>query len=382
MRSAFRQRVAHGRRSQVGVGGASIALAALLVHAACATGEIERPAPPPLTLFAPDAQATLRLACVQTECPPPYLTCPGERGLCNIDPRSNIEHCGACNAPCPTAPLGTGSFVCSEGQCRLACPPFQADCNGVLNDGCETSTISDPSNCGACGNSCDGGLCWLGACGCPNGLAQCADSCVDLSSDGLNCGACGVVCKPPEASDPRWICGPSVTPKNTTWVCGEGACKLSCKPEKADCNQDFCGDGCETSTASDPKNCGACGNECLAGQECVGGKCLCPNDGTTLCRGECVNLQNDPLNCGSCGSACLDPNPKNGGPQCIQGECVHQCYPGFADCDGDLDNGCETNIRTSQRNCGSCGTECDIAAGQPCVEGVCLTKPCIGEQVN
>jgi hypothetical protein len=58
------------------------------------------------------------------------------------------------------------------------------------------------------------------------------------------------------------------------------------------------------------------------------------------------------------------------------------CFPGFADCDDDVYTGCEVDIRKDQRNCGACGTRCDVKGGQPCVEGACLTKPCEAEVVR
>src|SRR5579883_628037 len=55
-----------------------------------------------------------------------------------------------------------------------------------------------------------------------------------------------------------------------------------------------CGAVC-TDVTSDPNNCGGCGMACPAGAGCTHGICgSCPPDGTTLCNGQCVNLQTDP----------------------------------------------------------------------------------------
>ncbi len=348
-------------------------LAALVFVAACAgsTADPYGSDPPP---FSPPP--AVKEVCVETVCPAPYATCGDELDPCSTDLRSNVDHCGACDTPCPPSRDGV-TWVCSEGQCRMACEPYYADCNLSPTDGCETPTASDPKNCGACGKACDEGvLCWRGACGCPNGLTQCGQECKNLSSDNANCGACGSQCKAPDSpDDPRWMCGPSVTPANTGWTCQSAACSLQCKPRYGNCNDDFCGDGCETDLGSDPKNCGACGNVCGDGQRCVFGSCQCPA-GTVNCGRGCTNVLADPENCGACGSACPGPSNAGGGAACVGGTCSYVCTPGWADCNGSVEDGCEANLVTSQFSCGACGVRCEAARGQPCVQGVCLTKKC------
>lgn len=360
----------------------AVASSALLVQASCARAIDDDYHEP--VLIGPDAGMQILNVCVQTECPAPFATCPGVAAPCGVDLRSDVEHCGACDTPCPGRTKSThGSYVCSEAQCRIACDEMFADCNDSPADGCETATADDPDNCGACGNKCkDGVLCWKGACGCPSGFTQCGNDCKRLDSDVDNCGACGSLCRAPkDPADPRWRCGPKITPENAEWSCASGACNLMCRTGFGDCNQDFCGDGCEIDLRFDPKNCGVCGNACAPGQFCNFGTCLCP-EGLTACRGECVDIDKDPLNCGLCGHKCPGPaatwpgQTSNGSPTCEGGLCGYVCYPGFADCDGRLGNGCEAKLASDQRNCGQCGTACDVAGGQPCVEGKCLTKAC------
>src|SRR5690349_2568851 len=60
--------------------------------------------------------------CIETQCPAPFATCPGERGLCTVNLSNDVDHCGACDTRCPspTAKMH-GTYVCSEGECRFAC---------------------------------------------------------------------------------------------------------------------------------------------------------------------------------------------------------------------------------------------------------------------
>jgi hypothetical protein len=71
--------------------------------------------------------------------------------------------------------------------------------------------------------------------------------------------------------------------------------------------------GCAT-LASDPHNCGMCGNDCGSGT-CVSGACVC-GPGQVNCPGMgCANLATDKQNCGHCGRRC------QGGTQCVSGNC-------------------------------------------------------------
>ena len=56
---------------------------------------------------------------------------------------------------------------------------------------------------------------------------------------------------------------------------------------------------------------------------------------------------------------------------CVCGEtgAVYTCNPGFADCDGNVLNGCEVNVWTSVMNCGACGTSCGPV--RRCFDGRC-----------
>jgi len=57
--------------------------------------------------------------------------------------------------------------------------------------------------------------------------------------------------------------------------CVYGKCVTMCLTGWGDCDGNAA-NACETNLASDPKNCGACGNVCdgIAGQACVDGQCM------------------------------------------------------------------------------------------------------------
>jgi len=135
---------------------------------------------------------------------------------CETDIRSSPSHCGFCGNACPTR--ADGFPICSDRTCTIGCNTGFGDCNGVVEDGCETPLSDDPKNCGACNNEC------------------------------------------PEQSP----------------VCSGGKCRVSCSGTKADCNADP-SDGCEADLESDAAHCGACDAPCAAGGECVAGKCVAPS---------------------------------------------------------------------------------------------------------
>jgi hypothetical protein len=52
-----------------------------------------------------------------------------------------------------------------------------------------------------------------------------------------------------------------------------------------------------------------------------------------------------------------------------------ECLPGYADCDGNVIDGCEIEIDNSADNCGSCGHQCVRGA----VPGECVAGECVFE---
>jgi hypothetical protein len=153
-----------------------------------------------------------------------------------------------------------------------------------------------------------------------------------------------------------------------------------------------CNGICEL-TVSDPNNCGACGNSCSsvlfpgAATVCANSQCspVCnapfadcnrdPNDGCE------VNLGNDANNCGACGNACTKGSSNVTGVACQSFQCANTCASGYGDCDGNVANGCETNLTSDLLNCGSCSHSCDIA-GDTCTAGQCINHLPSGSACN
>ena len=327
--------------------------------------------------------------CISLDCPSPYTTCSGVPGQCTVNLENDIAHCGACGNACAfDGGSGNASLYCIDGQCQVQCNSDYGDCNGQREDGCETNLQRDHANCGTCGNACqEGEVCWYGVCGCPPGFAQCGDqTCHRLAYDPQNCSECGNRCPFPDDAGPGaelWPCGVGVAPPNWGARCNNSKCDLGCDGQYADCNGELCTDGCETDITKDPNNCGACGKQCGPEQACVDGKCKCEGSSLAWCGAECVDTQTNAFHCGACGNACPGYRDSSathlrGTPSCVLGRCSYYCGPGRANCDDDIDNGCEVDTMTDPMNCGGCGVQCDVDAGQPCAGGKCLTKPCDG----
>ncbi|HYV47520.1 MAG TPA: FG-GAP-like repeat-containing protein [Myxococcaceae bacterium] len=142
--------------------------------------------------------------------------------------------------------------------------------------------------------------------------------------------------------------------------------------------QVVCDSGC-ADKATDPANCGACGNACGSGATCSSGYCCasglswcqlahaCVDTGTCCsaplanCDGNAVNgcetnLNTSPANCGACGAVC--PARANAAATCSSGACNFSCNTGFANCNGSTTDGCEVNLGTDPNHCGACPMAC------------------------
>lgn len=171
-----------------------------------------------------------------------------------VDLDRDPDHCGGCEAACPTT--RGGRAVCNAGECGVACD------GGTLCDGQCVDTLADEQHCGVCGKVCyppSGGTasCVNGSCQstCPAGWQDCDGYCVDVQTDEYNCGVCYEQCTADYGATP---------------LCDKGQCTVSCTN-----NLTPCGTKC-VDTKTDIANCGSCGNQCTQrAPKCTDGKCGC-----------------------------------------------------------------------------------------------------------
>jgi hypothetical protein len=187
-------------------------------------------------------------------------------GVC--DGAGNCAQCFAA-ADCPGSDSECGTKTCQNQVCgwdyAAAGTPIATqvanDCRLDVCDGRggvtlmfdDTDVPAEPNECrtAVCVNgnvvrgSVDLGVpCSLGLC---DGIGQCVQ-CVSA----VNCPDVGI---------------------GTFRRCVNSMCAFECGPGWADCNSEA-SDGCEIRTDTDPLNCGGCGIQCEAGQDCFRGACI------------------------------------------------------------------------------------------------------------
>ncbi len=145
-------------------------------------------------------------------------------------------------------------------------------------------------------------------------------------------------------------------------------------PAPCPADQVRCAERC-VALASDPDHCGACGLRCTSGA-CRAGECvevLTCDEGATRCDRRCVDTRASSSHCGACGRDCARLPGTDGA--CVESRC--RCAAGFADCDGDPTNGCETGLGDNPAHCGACGARCDGSHGVlACEGGACVVRGC------
>jgi hypothetical protein len=236
----------------------------------------------------------------------PLLVASGCRATFTCDPACAAGyHCDDTGA-CVSDGTGPGG---DGGHCSPACSGLTPYCNP--SGGC-VACLADADcplglyckGAGGAGATCVIGCSDDSRCG---GAKCCDHRCADTTSDGDNCGACGQRCASPHE---RSTC------VNSTCV------PAGCEPGYGDCNGDPA-DGCE------------------------------------------ANLHIDLANCSACGVKCALPNAVSA---CADGCYIAACDPGFADCNNNMRDGCETNVSSDPSNCNACGFVC---IHNICNGGVC-----------
>ncbi|MEM9068027.1 MAG: hypothetical protein AAGE52_05950, partial [Myxococcota bacterium] len=253
--------------------------------------------------------------CAVLRCDAPFADCDGDPSNgCEVDTAESLDHCGACDARCD---VPSANETCELGECRIGdCVEGFDDCNGLLSDGCE-ARLDSVATCGSCLQSCDADTPICNASvdpfvcveDCPGGATLCDRRCVDAQNDPLNCGGCD----------------PCPVPERATATCSAAVCGFACEDGFGNCNDDG-DDGCETNVTTSLEHCGACDAPCEGG------------NATWTCDGTCQ---------------------------------VAACDDGFADCNGDPEDGCEESLNDND-HCGACFAVCEEA----CVDEVC--DPVVG----
>ena len=430
-------------------------------------------------------------SCVGTGCDAGWGDCDGDPlNGCETDTLSDLDHCGGCDQLCGD-PNTDGS--CTAGVCNpgAGCLAGWGDCNNDMIDGCETDLNNDADHCSACGSACSDAFpnadvaceaagCVMGDChaGWDDCDANPANGCeTSVVADPDNCGACGQVCDLdhadfeyceagsceigncqvypeaietehpyPVSYDDEWLIQHAgaaslqvhfamfeteanydyvrlfdgqdnqivqywgnlgaftseAIPGDTvrvvfhsdSMITGAGfiidssrACTGSgCAVGWDDCDQDAA-NGCESDVSADPANCGACGASCVfdnGSGSCLNSACViaacdanfddCNADGWDGCE---TDLDTDLGHCGTCDNACSDVYP-NSDVTCVSGTCeMGACNLGFADCNGNQADGCEVDLNADPDNCGACASVCDLSnASAACNSGNCVVADC------
>jgi hypothetical protein len=168
-------------------------------------------------------------------------------------------------------------------------------------------------------------------------------------------------------------------PQGQYCVAGMNRCAPGCRDD-ASCRAVVDGGVVERRCDPDTHTCLTClrDEHCTAGNLCVGNLCVpgcnaarpCPS-AQTCCGGACVEVQTNTSHCGACDRRCAAANSTS---VCRAGACgLGACTAPYADCDGDLANGCETDTRTNVTACGACGAPC---AARPNSTATCEAGAC------
>jgi hypothetical protein len=169
------------------------------------------------------------------------------------------------------------------------------------------------------------------------------------------------------------------------------ACAWGCaqpnNPVGSGGGEDAGGSPADFSTGGGPDLTSSCGDRICnasAGENCMTcfadcGMCNCPA-GYADCDGQPQNGCETPINtvsdCGGCGMKCLAVGGTN---SCVQSgagwACEATCNATHANCDGNSANGCETDL-TSPASCGSCAVKCVNPNGSTACVAAGVSETC------
>ncbi len=173
-------------------------------------------------------------SCVSGGCSAGFGDCNGNLPLDGCEQAlDTVAHCGQCGQACSVA---NAAASCSNGSCQIgSCDAGFGNCDGRADTGCEVDLDSSEQHCGSCNAACPSNrTCVAGRCQCTSdtdcGANQdcCAGACIDTRSDESNCGACGAVC----ANGSTCCSGTCRTLATDVDNCG--SCGSRCEGERSD----------------------------------------------------------------------------------------------------------------------------------------------------
>ncbi len=229
---------------------------------------------------------------------------------CEADTTIDSANCGICGNDCTVGPQVLGGS-CSSGSCTYTCEANYGDCTSSV--GCETDLLS-PGSCGDCNTNCNalpavavvtcdpnGGSPVCGITSCTGSNADCngivSDGCeTDTDTSLANCGACsGQLGNQPCTG----------LPNVTTSACDDGECGVvTCTGVYEDCDGDP-SNGCEHDPNVDPPCCNASLDS--------------DSDGTNDCDDQCPSdpAKIVPGVCGCLVAESSTDTDSDGAPDCI-----------------------------------------------------------------
>lgn len=155
--------------------------------------------------------------------------------------------------------------------------------------------------------------------------------------------------------------------------------KRKCKGDTKKCGKTCilktqCCGGCAEEQTCCNGTCAECCSaaDCPADATCEDGTCICPS-GQSECSGSCVDLATDPANCGACGNVCSSGSCSSGNCSCTRNT--------------DCPDGCSCGVRaqggTVCREIGVLSEPCEVDSdcaepGHFCLNNNFCTAPCRG----
>ena len=261
---------------------------------------------------------------------------------------SDPANCGACGNDCSDGDVCTGAEGCSGGNCTAGIPLVCDDGNPCTDDACDPGSgcvfANDDTNACDDGDACTSvDVCRAGACegGAPV-VCDDANPCTDDSCDPLS--GCVFTNGDANPCDDGNAC-------TSGDACLSGMCigaAISCDDANP-CTDDACDPGSGCVFANDDTN------ACDDGDACTANHC-----DSGVCRPAPLDADNDgygPVVCG--GIDCDDSNPAVN-PGAAEGPL------GQASCQDSLDNDCDGGTDTADTGCQVCQTDADCDDNDVC----------------